>query len=150
MNKARLDTEVASGALIVGFGLLAIWLLRTTPSGSIEQMGPSFLPRVVAAALLVTGIAQLVVAFSRAPVPLVRWSIRSFAFVTLSIVAFGLLVSRYGLVVATSVAVVVAVAANSEARWKEAAVLTLALTAFCVLLFVELLGLQIRVWPSWG
>jgi len=150
VDKARLDTEVASGALIIGFGLLAFWLLRATPSGSIEQMGPSFLPRAVAAALLVTGLAQLAAAFSTAPVPLARWSIRSFGFVAASIVAFGLLVSRFGLVAATIAAVVVAIAANPEARWKEAVFLTLALTAFCVLLFVHLLGLQIRVWPTWG
>ena len=48
----------------------------------------------------------------------------------------------------TSIAVVVCAGlAAYDVRWRENAVLAVALAAFAVLLFVTALGLPIRVWP---
>ena len=65
-----------------------------------------------------------------------------------SVVMFGLIVNRVGLVLSTILLIVMASAASHEFRLREAVISGLALAALAVGVFVIGLKLQIGIWPG--
>ena len=53
-----------------------------------------------------------------------------------------------GLVVSTFAAFVISIMGSSEMKWVESLIAAVAMTAFCVGLFVYLLGLPFQLWPA--
>jgi len=56
-------------------------------------------------------------------------------------------VPAFGLIIASFVTFVIAAVASKETRWIESLIMAAALTAFCVIIFVYLLGLPFQLWP---
>jgi len=65
-----------------------------------------------------------------------------------ALTAFGLLIDRGGLVLATAALVLIASAAGGRLRPLHAAVLAAALIAIAIGVFRLGLGIQIRLWPG--
>jgi len=89
--------------------------------------------------------------------PIERFAIRGPAWVILAILAFaGMIrgvnlgfvkVPPLGLVLSTFAAFMISICGSSEMRWVESLIAALAMTAFCVALFVYLLQLPFQLWP---
>jgi hypothetical protein len=62
--------------------------------------------------------------------------------------AFAFLIGRGGILLASAAAIVGAAVADRTTRWGEVAVLAALAMAFCALVFVKLLGLNIPLWFS--
>lgn len=139
--------ETAAGALFLVVGAAALWLSRHYAIGTAVDMGPGYLPRLVAWGLVLLGAAGIargvVVGGWRPPVVMLR----PLAFLTIAILVFAQSIDRLGIVVTCIVTVVVAAAAERAARWREVPVIALGLAAFCALLFGYALNLAIPVWP---
>jgi hypothetical protein len=65
----------------------------------------------------------------------------------LAFVAFALLIEPAGLAPAGFAAVLIAGAAAGRRRWWEGPLYAAVLAGFATVLFVELLGMPLRVWP---
>lgn len=142
-----LNSEILSGLLVValgGFGLLAVGNLEI---GVVNDMGPGYMPRVVAWTIVVFGIAMTAWGFLREhpPIPLLFW--RPMAAISAATVAFGLTIDRLGMVVAVVVMTLIARLVNSTSRYGEIPVLAAALAAGAVAVFILGLKLPIPIWP---
>lgn len=144
---ARAAGDILAGLLFAGLGLAALFIGRAYPVGSSLDMGPGYLPRVVAGALVLTG---LVVMFGGMRLRTFRWPafpLRAMGWIAAAILLFAGLVERTGLFVACLVCILVAALGDPQARWREVPVVAVLFAGFCVLLFGYVLKLPIRVWP---
>ncbi len=143
----RIPKNAAAGVFLIAVAALALWQTADLVGGSLRQMGPGMLPRVLASLLGVSGIALIISAYWQERVPLDRWSLRGLIFILGAVTAFGVTVRPLGLAVAGPLALIISVGASSESRILEIAIFGLVMTGFCILLFKVLLGLPIPVAP---
>lgn len=73
---------------------------------------------------------------------------RSLWVVLFSVVVFGYILKPLGLVAATVLLVFISAWGGHEFKWKEVAIMSIALAIFSVLSFVHGLGLPMNVWPA--
>lgn len=139
-----------AGLLYGGFGAAAVIIARDYSWGRGGRIGPGYFPTILGALLLLVGIASLVRAFvvRGEPVGAIAW--KGAAFVTGATVLFGFLLRPAGLVPALLVLILASAAASSKFRFDwRAAVLMVALIAFCALVFVKGLGLPLPLLGPW-
>jgi hypothetical protein len=80
--------------------------------------------------------------------PLPGWKWRPVLVTLGSVVMFGLIVNRAGLVISTILLIVMASAASREFRPREAVISGIVLAALVVGVFVIGLKLQLGIWPG--
>src|SRR5262245_49146999 len=130
-----------AGIVLVMAGAVAVFIARDYPFGTPLRMGPGFFPTVLGALLLLFGIPVLVKGLLGAPKIEAGWSPRAMIVLPLSLVLFGVLIDRAGLIPALAALVAGSAAAGREFRLGEVVLLTAFLIAFCVAVFVWGLGL---------
>jgi hypothetical protein len=65
-----------------------------------------------------------------------------------SVVLFGILLQRAGLVISLATVVIVSSYASHEFGWKATLINTVVLVALCMAVFVYALSLQFPLWPT--
>jgi hypothetical protein len=133
--------------LFIGLGGLGLFMSRGLDAGTLAQMGPGFLPRVVCVLLLAVGMAVGLSAL-RAPahgIEAVR--LRPVAVITIAIVGFAYAATHLGFVLASLWLIVAGAFAEPAVRWREIIPLAVGLTLFGALVFVYGLGVQVPLWP---
>jgi hypothetical protein len=151
--------SVVAGIVLVLLALLALYLTSNLPQGTLRAMGPAMLPRWLAIGVGLCGLALLVGGLLRPGSPLESYTLRGPTLVVIAVVIFGATIRgvsfggidlpSLGLIVAGPAAIFISGFATPEARPKELVILALALTAFCMLLFGDLLNLPIPLYPQW-
>jgi hypothetical protein len=139
--------DLLTAALFLGLGGLGLFMSRGLDAGSLAQMGPGFLPRVVCVLLLLVGIA---VGWSalRAPAHAIEpMRLRPVAVITIAIVGFAYAATHLGFVLASLWLIVASAFAEPAVRWREIIPLAIGLTLFGALVFVYGLGVQVPLWP---
>lgn len=149
--------SIGGGLVLLAIAGFALWAMRALDSGTLGSLGSGALPRASAILLLIAGCAMVARGLLSAGPPIGAFSLRGPLVLLLAIVAFALTIKPtsigafttpgLGLIVAGPLCVFIAGWATPEARWGELAVLALVLTAFCMVLFGDLLGLPIPVFP---
>jgi putative tricarboxylic transport membrane protein len=110
-------------------------------------MGPGYVPRVLSITMIVLGIYVSATSWRKAA-PTVEWPrMRPFLIVVAAPVLFGLLVEPLGLVATILVVTAVARLAEPQRFSWDAIIMPLVMVVFCVIVFVELIGLPISLWP---
>lgn len=140
-------SDLAAGLMFGALGLAGLFIGRNYPAGSSLDMGPGYIPRAVAAGLLVTGLALAVRGAGWRPKRWPAFPLRAAGGVTLAILLFGLLVERAGLFVACLACVLAAALGDPQARWREVPVVALVFAGFAAVLFGYVLRLSVQVWP---
>jgi hypothetical protein len=138
--------DFAFGTFLIALALIAFGATGSLAIGTAADMGPGFVPRVLAWITLGFGVTFLVtgLAKARAPIPAPAW--RPLAAILASIALFAVLFAKLGLIAASVGAVVVAGAATSPVRWLQLVAFGVVMAAFSALLFVKGLGLPFRLW----
>lgn len=109
--------------------------------------GPGTAPRLFSFVLAALGAAvALGGVFAEGP-PIEKYKIRGPFFVIVAILAFAAMIRPLGLVPATFLTFVISIVGSTEMRWVESLIAAVAMTLFCVLLFVYLLNLPFQLWP---
>jgi hypothetical protein len=147
--RLRNARDVLAGCLFLIFGLAFLYVAQDYQLGSARRMGPAYFPVVLSLVLIAIGLATVARAFLVAGPPIRDVAGRALALVTAGVVLFGTLVQGAGLGIATVVLVLVSAAASRRFQPLSTIVLALALTAFCILVFVTGLGLPFPVLGSW-
>ena len=148
MVVVRSPKDLVAGLLFIAAGIAAIAIAANYTLGTAARMGPGYFPRVLGMLLIVLG-AILAARSLRLPgPPLPGWKWRPVLVTLGSVVMFGLIVNRAGLVVSTILLIVMASAASHEFRPREAVISGIALAALAVGVFVIGLKLQIGIWPG--
>jgi hypothetical protein len=151
----RPTRDLSAGACLLGIAAVATWQGSGLELGTLRQMGPGMLPRVLAVLVGlcggVLGVRSLVQAGAAAETPRPGapvWRVlRAPVFLLLAAVVFGLCVRPLGLVVAAPLAILCAAWASPESKRRESLWFALGMTSFCVVLFRRLLSLPIPVAP---
>ena len=122
---------------------------RDYPMGTLVHMGPGNFPAALGLILSLFGVflAARGVGWSKDE-KRVTWDWRPAACVVASMVAFGYLLPKLGLIAALAVMFVLAALGGREFRWREVLVLTAVMTALAVVVFVYLLKLPFQLVPG--
>jgi putative tricarboxylic transport membrane protein len=110
--------------------------------------GPGTAPRLFAGILVVLGVAVTFTGVIADGPPIEKYKIRGPALVVLAILLFAALIRPFGLIVATYLAFIISIMGSQEKRWLESFIAAAAMTAFCYVLFVWMLGLPFQLWPQ--
>ena len=144
----RADKDILSGLSFIALGALGLWLGWDYVFGTTARMGPGFVPKLLCWLLVATGAVVTAVGLVRRGPGMDRWHFRPLVFVLASVLVFGALIERAGLVPATIGMVLVGAAGSVETRWLETAILGAVLAGASVLIFVRGLGLPLKILPG--
>lgn len=149
MRETRIDWhELLAGAFTIALGASAIWIAQDYPFGSLRRMGPGYFPTSLGWLLVGLGTIIAAAGFMRPGVqPQAEW--RNMIAVLAAILAFALMVERFGLIAATVALVFISAAADRSSTLRGTAILTACLVLMSIGLFVEGLGIPFRIvnWP---
>lgn len=158
-SPVRGPQSLVSGLVLVALAIFAIWLTRELPQGTLRAMGPAMLPRWLAIGVGLCGVALVVAGLTRTGSELETYTLRGPAMVVLGVIAFGATIRGVdlgpfslpglGMIVAGPLAMFIGGFATPEVRWRELLILSLSLTAACMILFGDLLNLPIPLYPQW-
>ncbi|MBS3848823.1 tripartite tricarboxylate transporter TctB family protein [Devosia sp. BSSL-BM10] len=136
--------RLISGATVIVFGAAMLGISWSYPTGSVSQMGPGFMPHVIAIGLMIMGAAVLLAdlrdtGLSKGAPP--HW--RALILISASVIVFGAVITRGGLVPAMFGAVLISTQANSRTSILGTLVYSVVVTLCGWLLFIVALGLPI-------
>jgi hypothetical protein len=150
MMSIRNPRDFWAGAIYVALAVAVIWIGRNYQQGSSARMGPGYFPVVLGGILAIFGVVSIVRSFIRPgePVEAIAW--RPLGLVLGSVVLFGLLLDRAGVIIALACLIVVSASASRYSRVNMTSVAAMTgLVAFCVLVFVKGLGVPMPLLGSW-
>jgi hypothetical protein len=138
-----------AGIIYIGLGSTAIIIARDYGMGTALRMGPGYFPTVVGFLLIFIGLISAVRSFIQPGSPIDRFTFTGLLLVLGSTLLFGFVVRGAGLVVALPLLVLISAYASVHFRWGPTLVLAAGLTAFCILVFAQALGVPLPVFGSW-
>ena len=141
----------AAGLLYIVFGGAVTIASAGFQIGTAARMGPGYFPLMVGGALVVTGLVVLFGALGGANEPtegIGRWDLKAVLAVAAGVVAFALLIRPLGLVVAVPALILVSAFADAQRAWRNVVIAILVLLPLTWLIFVAILGLQLRLLPG--
>jgi hypothetical protein len=144
--KTLITRERAAGAVIAALGLFVLAEASGMRIGTPGRMGPGMMPLVVGLLLTLIGIVIAATDDRSEAFPSFR-SARPAMALTSAFLAFAFLVEPLGLVIAVVAAIILARFASPSPRLVETFLYAGFLSAFAVGLFVEILGLPLKLWP---
>jgi uncharacterized membrane protein YhaH (DUF805 family) len=136
------------GALFVAIGLTVVVLAQEYRLGTSARMGPGYFPTVLGSLLALLGLSLCVPALLIDGERLPRMGLRPLLMVLAGIAAFGVTLEYLGFVAAVIALVVVGGLADPDLKPLEIAGTGAFMALFSALIFVVLLGLPLRLWPS--
>lgn len=146
-SPGRAPQDLAAGLLITTFGLVALWLGRDWPTGTLASVQSGFFPRMIGLLMVAAGGTVTGRGLLAHGAALPSWGWRPLMGVTMAVLAFAGTVETLGLVPAVLILVGLGNLAGQPLRPVPLALLGAVLAAGCVALFVWGLGLPLRVWP---
>lgn len=157
--KVRGPRDFYGGLALIALAIFAIWASGELPGQSGFAFGPGTAPRMFASLLVLIGsVVALTGLFLDGP-KIEKFAVRGPAYVLAAILLFALMirgvsldtigirVPPLGMVPSTFVAFMISIMGSREMRWVESLIAAAAMTVFCVVLFVYLLGLPFQLWP---
>jgi hypothetical protein len=140
-----LHRDVIAGTLFVLIGAAVLIVGRRYPTGTAMHMGPGYFPALLGMVLIVLGAVIGLRAFRRRDWTAIGWGWKPLAWIVASMLAFGFLMPRVGLIPALAVMLPFAAAAGREFLVREVIVLTVLMCLFAAGVFVYGLKLPYRM-----
>jgi hypothetical protein len=142
--------DIAAGGIFIAIGLffgLNAWMsLRI---GKAFSMGPGFFPVVLGIILVALGLAIVLTAVGRRPEAFGTVPWRGIGMVMFAVIFFAVTVRGLGMAPSLGIATVVAAMSSGRISLLAAILVSIALTAFCVLVFIYALSLPYPVIGPW-
>ena len=130
-----------AGIMLIATGAVSIFIARDYPFGSTMRMGPGYFPSVLGGILVLFGLYVMIMGLRSGEKITVHCSLRALIVLSLSLVAFGFLMTHAGFIPALAVLIFGSASAGREFRFVEVLLLTVVLTGLSVTLFIWGLGL---------
>jgi putative tricarboxylic transport membrane protein len=160
--KVRGPRDFYGGLALMALAILAIIASSDLPGQSGFAFGPGTAPRMFAGLLCFAGGVIAVTGLFMDGPKIDPFAIKGPSYVLVAILSFAFLirgldlriikipftVPSFGLVISTFAAFLISIMGSSEMKWVESLIAAVAMTAFCVGLFVYLLGLPFQLWPA--
>lgn len=145
----RLTKDLLAGLMFCAFGIGAAIIAYGYEFGSPARMGSGFFPVVVGALVAAMGLILVVraIIWPQGSEPIAHIPLRPFLFISVAIIAFGLLIEDAGLVAALAALIVVARFAGREGSFPELTLMVAVLIAIAVAIFIYGLGIRLPLGP---
>jgi hypothetical protein len=146
----RSPKDIVAGLVFVAFGLAFASIGSTYSIGTALRMGPGYFPVVLGALLALLGagiIVEGLVNGDQIPAGSIPW--RGIVLLTAAVLFFGFSVRRLGLAPSLFVTVLLAAVSSGRTSLAAALVISISLTLFCILIFVEALGMPVPLVGPW-
>lgn len=149
--KIKSQKDFWSGLMFIVVGLAFAWGATNYSFGSSARPGPGYFPFGLGLLLAVLGAAVLFASLTVEtddgdPIGSIGW--KPLFVITISVVVFGLLLPRLGMVISLPILVLMSAWAGDEFHWKEAVFNAAVLTGGSWLIFIKGLNLTIPLWPT--
>ena len=148
MTRVRDRGSVFAGIFLVLTAGAGLYASKGLTIGSLTRMGPGYLPVAMCWILLVLGGILAFIGMVRPGEPEEGWHFRPLVLVVASLAYFACSVEYLGLVLGIAGLVLIASFADADSRRRELIPVAAALMLFCAVLFVELLGVPVPLWPA--
>ena len=146
--RIRSAQDFWAGIAFLGSGGAFLVASQRFTMGSLADIGPGFFPAVVAGLLVLVGVFLAIGGLAMDGPRIEPMRFRPVVFVLAALVAFGLIIERGGLILATAALVLISSAAASRFRPLQSVIIAVALIALAIVVFRLGLGMQIRLWPN--
>jgi len=148
MEKPRFDhSDLLLGLFLIAVALGSLFATRHLTFGTAADMGPGYMPRVIAAGIFGFGLYFTVKGLIAPAHRIEPVKLRPLIGILASVAIFALLVVKAGLALASLATIIVAGFASSETRPIENILFGTVLAAAGVMLFVKALSLPVPIWP---
>lgn len=144
----RAPKDFWAGLMFLAFAAIAIVTASGYSMGRGGRMGPGYFPSLLGWALAFLGVILLVRSLAFKGEAVERIQPRALLVLVFSVLVFAVAIQPLGLVAALILTTFIAAFATPEARWLEAAALSVALTALTCAIFVLVLRLPLPLWPN--
>ena len=149
--KIKSQKDFWSGLMFVVVGLGFAWGATEYSFGSSARPGPAYFPFGLGILVAVLGalvwFASITVETEDGePVGAIAW--KPMCIIVASVVMFGFILPRLGLLISLPLLIIVASLAGDEFHWKDAIISVVVLTLGSWLIFIKGLNLVIPLWPS--
>ncbi|MGH7797831.1 MAG: tripartite tricarboxylate transporter TctB family protein [Candidatus Binatia bacterium] len=138
-----------AGLIYVFIGSCTVIIARDYDMGTALKMGPAYFPTLLGYLLAFIGIISVARSFISQGAPIGEIAFKGLLSVIASVLLFGFLVRRAGLVVVLPLLVILSASASDHFRWRPTLILAAGLTLFCVFVFLRGLGVPLPIWGSW-
>lgn len=153
--------DLLAGLLFVGLGLFfGIYAYSDLEFGTAFRMGPGFFPMVLACLLIVIGLVVALQSINKEQSPMTAMAFRGMLFILVAPVVFGLVLRGFnirlpgmsepiyqlkalGFVPAVVLVCAISAFASRRMTLVKGLVITVLMTAFCVVVFIKGLGLPV-------
>jgi hypothetical protein len=147
--KIKSPKDFWAGLMFIGVGgFFTIWALTHYQMGTAVRMGPAYFPAVLGGLLAVLGMLVLIESFAMAGPKVPAFNFRPLILISGACVVYGYVMKPLGLILATALLVFIAAFGGHEFKWKEVAILYVALIVFSILVFVKGLTLPFPICPA--
>lgn len=161
LGRIRGPRDFFGGLALIVIAALAFWASSNLPGQQGFAFGPGTAPRIFAGLLMFIGVVVMVTGVLVKGPAIERFAVRGPAYVLLAILVFAatirgirvdlagipIRIPGLGMVPSTFMAFVISMFGSTEFRLIECLIAAVAMTTFCVVLFVYLLGLPFQLWP---
>ena len=149
--KIKSQKDFWSGLMFVAVGLGFAWGATSYSFGSSARPGPAYFPFGLGILMAIMGalvwFASITVETEDGdPIGAIAW--KPLFIITGSVVMFGFILPRLGMLLSLPLLIVVASLAGDEFHWKDAVISVVVLTLGSWLIFIKGLSLVIPLWPS--
>jgi len=138
--------DFGAGCIFAAIGLAGLWIGCGYRFGSLVRMGPGFMPVVVSSLVMMLGILIIGKAAFSHGAAIEATKLRPLILIPGAVIAFALMIPRFGLVPSVLVTAMIAGRAAPDADIRTNVVLSVSLVLFSLLLFRFGLNLPIPAW----
>jgi putative tricarboxylic transport membrane protein len=146
--RIRSPRDFWAGIAFIGSGSAFLVGSQRFAMGNAANIGPGYFPAVVAGLLVLVGVFLAIEGLAVDGPRIEPMRARPVAFVLSALVAFGLIIDKGGLILATAALVVISSAAGGRFRPLQSVLIAAALIAIAIVVFRVGLGIQVRLWPA--
>ena len=149
--KIKSQKDFWSGLMFVAVGLGFAWGATNYSFGTSARPGPGYFPFGLGVLMAIMGAfvwfgSITVETEDGDPIGSIAW--KPLIIITLSVVLFGFILPRLGMIISLPLLIIVASLAGDEFHWKDAVISVVVLTLGSWLIFIKGLSLVIPLWPS--
>jgi hypothetical protein len=146
---ARNPKDFWTGLIYLFVGSGALIISRDYDMGTALKMGPAYFPTLLSVLLMGIGIISVLRSFLKSgnPIGAVAW--KGLVLIVASTLLFGVIVRGAGVIVALPLLVIVSASASDRFSWKTSVAEAVAITVFCIAIFLKGLGVPLPILGSW-
>lgn len=149
--KIKSQKDFWSGLMFVVVGLAFAWGATNYSFGSSARPGPGYFPFGLGILLAIMGAlvwfgSVTVETEDGEPIGRIAW--KPLSIIVASVVMFGFILPRLGMMISLPLLIIVAALAGDEWHWKDSLISVVVLTLGSWLIFIKGLNLVIPLWPT--